>query len=53
VLTELHDPVGVEVVDVLVGFEVDVGVPGRHCEYHWFEYTQVAPETQVVSPVYP
>lgn len=38
-----------EVVVVVV--VVVVTVPGRHWEYHWFEYTQTHPAPQVVDPV--
>jgi len=31
----------------------ELPVPGRHCEYHWFEYVQSYPPTQVVAPVHP
>ena len=32
---------------------LELPVPGRHCEYHWFEYVQTYPLTQVVAPVHP
>ena len=28
----------------------ELAVPGRHCEYHWLEYVQTYPLTQVVAP---